>query len=255
MEIENSPILAAEQSNGAAYSALMAKMKLAVKPSNEKIYFSVDCVIFGLSPQGLQVLLIKHGYEPAKGKWALPGGLLEIAETIEEATGRILKVLTGVSDVYTEQFFTFSDLYRYPGLRIITTGVYAMVSPELYQLEPSWYASEAQWFPVSELPEMAFDHNKIFSRAFSQLQHDVRIKPIGFHLLPEKFTLSQLQFLFESVLQVKMDRRNFRRKILSLEILSLLEEKQEGVHAPAHLYTFDEKKVAKASKEGYSFRI
>jgi ADP-ribose pyrophosphatase YjhB (NUDIX family) len=230
-------------------------MQLTVKESNQDIYVSVDCLIFGLSESGLQVLLIKHGYEPAIGQWALPGGLVEVNETIEEATRRLLTVLTGVHDVYTEQFHTFSELDRYPGLRIITIGVYAIVAPDVYALEPSWYASEAAWIPVKDVPQMAFDHNKILQKGLETLQRDIRTKPIGFNLLPEKFTLSQLQHLFESVLQIKLDRRNFRRKIDALNILTLLPHKQNGPHAPANLYEFNEEGIETARKDGYLFKV
>jgi 8-oxo-dGTP diphosphatase len=234
-----------------------ARMPLTVQPLSQNIYTSVDCVIFGLSETGLQVLLIKHTYEPVLGKWALPGGFIEIDESIEQASERILFMLTGLKDVFAKQFHVFSDVDRFPGLRIITTGVYAIVRPEVYELKPGTFATDAAWVPIEQIPELelAFDHGKIYEKGLEALRTDIRTKPIAFNLLPKKFTLVQLEHLFTSVLQMQLDRRNFRRKIINMEILTELPEKLRGNHPTATLYEVNEDAINAALKDGYSLNL
>lgn len=202
---------------------------------------TVDCVIFGYNQKKLDVLLIKRDSEPAAGKWALPGGFMEKNETSEESAQRVLQKLTGVSNTYLEQFQFFSDLNRHPMARVVTVGYYALVDPTLYELKPSWHARETRWFDINKIPKMPFDHNLIFERALQTLKKEVKLKPIGFELLPEKFTLSELQNLYEVVVGKELDRRNFRKKLKAMNILKELKEVKEGAHRPARLYKFDKR--------------
>lgn len=230
-------------------------MLLQVRDVNTNIFFSVDCVIFGLDESKLKVLLIKHAWEPALGSWALPGGLVEQQETLEQAAHRLLEQLTGVKEVFTEQVRTFSEVNRFPNQRVITTAMYALIKPEKISPNPNWYATEAAWYDVDQVPELAFDHNRILESTLAILQREIRLKPIGFDLLPEKFTLGDLQRLFEVVLSKKLDRRNFRRKVQSMDILTQLNEKRKGPHAPAQLFQFNEQAVEEAKEQGFLIRI
>ena len=225
-------------------------MKLQYTAPN--ISITVDCVIFGFDAKMLQVLLIKRGSDPEAGKWALPGGFIEKDETAERAAERVLEQLTGVSDIYMEQLRTFSEVDRHPIERVVTVSFYALVKPENYRLTPAWHASEAYWWDIDKLPVLGFDHGKIIQVALHTIKRDVRLKPIGFELLPIKFTLKDLQNLYEAILEEKLDRRNFRRKIKITNILTELNEVKKGAHKDAVLYKFDKKSYDEISKEGFN---
>lgn len=201
---------------------------------------SIDCVIFGFTNE-LKVLLVKHGEGISKGKWALPGGWITYRESLDEAAHRILNLLTGVKDLYLEQLKAFGAVNRFPGKRVVTVAYYTLIRDADYDLVAGFTASDAKWFSISEIPELPYDHNEILNYALDQLKNKVKQEPIGFNLLPKKFTLLQLQSLYESILQLKLDKPNFRRKILGMGLLIDCDEKQDNVsHRAAKLYRFDE---------------
>ncbi|MBX9851271.1 MAG: NUDIX domain-containing protein [Cytophagaceae bacterium] len=216
---------------------------------------TVDCVIFGFDGKKLQVLIIKRSSEPEVGKWSLPGGFMEKNETLDDAAQRILEKLTGISNIYMEQFYSFSKLDRHPDARVLTTGYYALIDSNHYKLKPSWFASETKWIEIKNVPKFPFDHTEIFHKALETLQKEVKLRPIGFELLPSKFTLTDLQNLYEVILDQQLDRRNFRRKILAMGILTQLKEVKKGAHKDAYLYKFDKKEYRALTSQGFDFKL
>jgi len=217
---------------------------------------SVDCVIFGYDDVDLKVLLIKRGVKPYKDYWALPGDLVQPKESIDRAVDRVLKDLTGLNNIYTEQVKTFGDIGRHPQGRVFTISHYSLLKADQYALNPSSFAVEAKWHNVRRLGELAFDHNKIFAACKEKLVKNVQSKPIGFELLPENFTLSQLQNLYEVIMEKSFDKRNFRKKINSMKILIDTGKMQKSVsHRPAKLFSFNQEKYLKLKESGYNFEI
>src|SRR5438132_3935990 len=172
---------------------------------------TVDCVVFGFDEGELKVLLIQRALVPFKGKWALPGGFVRVDETLDEAARRELAEEAGLKDVFLEQLYSFGALDRDPRERIVSVAFYALVRLSDHRAKAATDAANAQWFPISKLPKLAFDHADILRTALARLQGKVRYQPIGFELLPQKFTLSQLQHLYEAVLETQLDKRNFRK--------------------------------------------
>ena len=225
-------------------------------------HVSVDCVIFGFDFDRLNVLLIERDIpSPAKNdipqrRFALPGNLVDDNEPLDASARRILKELTNLEDIFLEQFYAFGEPNRVkneydrdwlssmradPQARVITIAYYSLVKLGDYDPQPSSFARSAVWWPVDEVPDLAFDHNQILSQAHSSLRNKLATRPIGFELLPDKFTFGQLQKVYETILGMQFDKRNFRRKILNMDILVPLDEKQTGVpHKPARLYQFNE---------------
>jgi len=221
-----------------------------------KMAFSVDCVIFGFDGNELKILLIKRGEEPFPDFWALPGNLVYLDEDINDAAARVLYELTGLEDVYMEQVETFGTIGRHPLGRVITTAYYSLVKIDNFVINPHSHAEVVQWIPVSKVEQLAFDHNKILRSCINKLKKIVRGRPVGFELLPPKFTLSELQRLYESILEQELDKRNFRKKILAMKLLIELDEYQEGVaHRPARLYKFNEAGYQRLLLEGFSFAV
>lgn len=221
-----------------------------------KSAFSVDNVIFGFDGSVLKVLLIQRGAAPFKGKWALPGDLVYPNEDLDTAAERVLEQLTGLRGVYLEQVKTFGAVDRHPLGRVITIAYYSLIKISDYSVTPASFAQSAHWHPVQEVGDLAFDHNEILSTCLRRLKLKVRMAPIGFELLPPKFTLTELQQLYESILGDKLDKRNFRKKILSMNLLLDLNEWQEGVaHRPAKLYQFDQSNYRQFVAEGFSFYL
>lgn len=217
---------------------------------------TVDCVIFGLDEGDLKVLLIQRDLEPFKGKWALPGGFVRVNETLDEAALRELQEETGVSNVYLEQLYTFGEVNRDPRERVVTVSYYALAKLSDHRIKATTDARDAAWFSVSDMPGLAFDHEKIFETALARLKGKVRYQPIGFELLPQKFTLTQLQKLYEKILERELDKRNFRKKILSMDVLIETDEiEQDVAHRAARLYRFDEKKYQRLAKQGFNFEL
>lgn len=215
---------------------------------------TVDCVVFGVEDDQLKVLLIERALEPFVGQWALPGGFVRMMETTDEAARRELAEETGLTNVFLEQLYTFSRVDRDPRERIVSVAHYALVRSSAVQGGSD--ASEARWFDVADLPPLAFDHQDIVEVALERLRSKVRYQPIGFELLPGKFTLGQLQRLYECILGRELDKRNFRRAFLRMNILEELDELEDGVsHRPSRYYRFDRAEYKRLVKRGFNFEI
>ncbi|MBK9336563.1 MAG: NUDIX hydrolase [Lewinellaceae bacterium] len=221
-----------------------------------KSAFSVDNVIFGFDGSDLKVLLIQRGAAPFRGKWALPGDLVYPNEDIDTAAERVLEQLTGLRGVYLEQVKAFGAVNRHPLGRVITIAYYSLIKISDYVVTPASFAQSARWHSIPEVGDLAFDHNEILDTCLRRLKLKVRMAPVGFELLPPKFTLTELQQLYEAILVEKLDKRNFRKKILSMNLLLDLNEMQEGVaHRPAKLYQFNREKYLQFVAEGFSFDL
>jgi 8-oxo-dGTP diphosphatase len=217
---------------------------------------TVDCVVFGFDEGELKVLLIERGVPPFKGRWALPGGFVRVEETLDAAARRELQEEAGLSNVFLEQLYTFGAVNRDPRERIVSVAYYALVNLAEHQARAATDAANALWFPVSGIPKLAFDHAEILRAALERLQGKVRYQPIGFELLPEKFTLSRLQHLYEAVLETTLDKRNFRKKVLGFGLLVPLKETvRAGRHRPAQLFRFDAGKYARLKQRGFNFEL
>ena len=211
---------------------------------------TTDCVIFGFDGERLHVLLIERGIEPFKGRWAFPGGFIKMDETAEQGALRELKEETGMENAYIQQFHTFSNPNRDPRERVITIAYYALV--KIQEVQGGDDAASARWFPLDEIPPLAFDHDYMLRMATQRLRQEIHFQPIGFELLPEKFTLRELQSLYEAILGITFDRRNFAKKMLHLEILNELDEtvwptpKRE-----AKLFSFNAGKYEELKRKGF----
>ena len=217
---------------------------------------TVDCVIFGFDEGELKVLLIRRALAPFQGKWALPGGFVGIEETLDEAARRELRDETGIKKVFLEQLYTFGKVDRDPRERVVSVAFYALVKLSDYGVKAATDARDAAWFAVSDVPAPAFDHATILEVALARLKAKVRYEPIGFELLPTRFTLSALQHLYEVVLERSLDKRNFRKKILAMSLLVELDEMEQDVaHRAARLYRFDEQKYQELRRKGFNFEL
>jgi 8-oxo-dGTP diphosphatase len=217
---------------------------------------TVDGVVFGFDEADLKLLLIQRKIEPFKGAWALPGGFVLPTEDLEAAVRRELADETGITRLYLEQLFTFGEPKRDPRERVISVAYYALVKLADHQLRAASDALDVAWFPVAELPKLAFDHEKIVDVALRRLKAKVRYEPIGFELLADKFTLGELQRLYEAVLEQSVDKRNFRKKILGTELLDPLDEYQQDVaHRAAQYYRFNRARYDQLKKRGFNFEL
>ncbi len=217
---------------------------------------TADCVIFGFDEGELKLLLIERGIEPFEGKWAFPGGFIRMDETADDCARRELFEETGIEKVYIEQLYTFSDIDRDPRGKVITVAYYALVKLSEYKILAGDDAKSAKWFPLSHIPPLAFDHDQILKVAINRLRGKIRYQPIGFELLPEKFTMPELQNLYEKILEKSLDRRNFRKKILETELLIDHNESMTGVpHKGASYYSFDRKKYKALLEKGFNFEV
>ena len=217
---------------------------------------TVDCVVFGFDEGDLKILLVQRDVEPFRGKWALPGGFVLEQESLEQAARRELREETGIEKLYLEQLYTFGEPARDPRGRVITVAYYALVKLADHRVRAATDASSAAWFSVAEVSRLAFDHNKILDMALTRLQGKVRYQPIGFELLPVKFALSELQHLYEAILEAPLDKRNFRKKILATGLLIELDEIQQDVaHRAARLYKFDDRKYRQLASQGFNFEV
>jgi 8-oxo-dGTP diphosphatase len=217
---------------------------------------TVDCVVFGFDGGELKVLLIERALEPFKGRWALPGGFVRVDEALDQAARRELVEETGLRNVFLEQLYSFGDLGRDPRERVVSVAYFALVKLSDHRAKAATDAAKAQWFPISKTPSLAFDHTEIFATALTRLKGKVRYQPIGFELLPPKFTLSQLQQLYQAVLGTELDKRNFRKKVLGFDLLLPLKETQmTGRHRPAQLFRFDAEKYQRLCRKGFNFEL
>ena len=206
----------------------------------ERPSVTVDVVMMSLRQRDLQVLLIKRRSWPYEGMWAIPGGFVNMDESLETAAKRELQEETGVLDVYLEQLYTFGDPGRDPRTRVITVVYFALLDSERLQVKAASDAADVGWFPVYDLPPLAFDHAKILEYTLNRLRGKLKYTTIAFNLLPEQFTLRELQRVYEIILHEKLDKRNFRKKILAAELLEDTgAKKMEGTHRPARLYRFN----------------
>ncbi len=217
---------------------------------------ATDCVIFSFDGTSIKLLLIERDNEPYRNEWALPGGFLSISETASECALRILKEKAGLENVFIEQLYTFSDINRDPRERIISITYFSLINKHQYELVAGRDTIKAEWFNISELPVLAFDHKNIVGYALSRLKGKVRYQPVGFELLEKKFTLPQLQQLYEAILGTNIDKRNFRKKILGMGLLNPLEEKEKNVaHKAARYYSFDKEAYKKLTETGFNFEV
>lgn len=215
---------------------------------------TTDCVIFGFDGQSLKVLLVERGIEPYKGRWAFPGGFLNPDERAEEGARRELNEETGLEGAFIEQFHTYTEPNRDPRERVITIAYFALV--RIQEVHSGDDAAKAQWFPIEEVPQLAFDHDRILRDATRKLRERIHFEPIGFELLPDKFTMKDLQLLYEAILDVKFDRRNFSKKMIHYGLLNQLDEtvwptpKRE-----AQLYSFNKEKYDEFKKKGFQIEF
>lgn len=236
---------------------------------------SVDCAVFGFDGEKLKILLIDRGSQIKDGSndllYALPGNLIRNDEKLIEAANRVLNELTGLHDIFLEQFGSFGDPNRLtkaadlewlksiraePDARVITVAYYSLIRSDQFELHASGFAKDAIWHDIEKLPKLGFDHKEIIEAALKELKFKSKYQPLGFELLPEKFTLGQLQKLYEAILGTELDKRNFRRKILKMSFLVPLEEKQIGVpHKPARFFTFDKEKYSNYKSNDFYFTL
>lgn len=206
----------------------------------DKPSVTVDIVILTLQERELNVLLVKRDVAPYKNRWAIPGGFVRIKETLEDAARRELHEETGVKDVYLEQLYTFGEVDRDPRMRVITVTWFALIPSNELDLHASTDTKDVRWFAVYERPRLAFDHDRIIDYALERIRNKIMYVPIAFQLLPEAFTLTELQNVYEAILNAKLDKRNFRKKILSSDLLKATRQVVSGArHRPAALYRFN----------------
>ncbi len=220
--------------------------------------FSIDCVIFGFDQGELKALFIKRSTEPDYGKMALPGGFVYLDEDLDAAPMRRLQDMTGLSNIYMQQVGAFGRIDRYPLRRVITVVYYALVRVSDYSVKLGLDASEVHWIPVNDVPELSFDHRELFDAALAKLRREVRTTPILFNLLPEEFTMSDVQSLYESVMDCKLDKRNFRRRLKGLmpTIIKETGNKRVGCrHRSAVLYCFDKQAYNEMIENGQVFSL
>lgn len=228
---------------------------MSLYDGHDRILVAVDCIIFGFDQGELKLLLIKRDFEPAKDQWSLMGGFMDKDETLDEAADRILKTLTGLDNVYLEQLHTFSGINRDPVERTISATYFALIN--IHDHDEKLSADHgASWFSFDDFPELIFDHNIMVSMAKERLKYRASYYPVGFELLPEKFTMPQLQALYEAIFEQELDKRNFIRRIEKLDILVKLDEKIRGTGTKkAFLYRFEPEKYREQERTGNKFLI
>ncbi|MEM9928239.1 MAG: NUDIX domain-containing protein [Bacteroidota bacterium] len=221
-----------------------------------KSAFTVDNVIFGFDEGKLKILLIKRNEDPFDNYWALPGYFVREDEDLDAAAKRVLREVTGLKDVYLEQVHTFGAPGRHDFGRVITIAYYSLITIADVELHAAGVAQEVAWHNVSDISSLAFDHERIVEVAYARLKRSIRTRPIGFELLPPAFTLTDLQHLYEAIWEIDLEKRNFRKKILSMDLLKDLGKSQQGVaHRPAKLYSFDEARYRALEEGGFNFEL
>ncbi len=224
--------------------------------NEDKVLVAVDCIIFGFDPneEELKLLVIKRNFEPEKGNWSLMGGFLHPDETLKEAANRVLYNLTGLENVYLEQLKAFSIVDRDPVERTISVAYYALVNIQTFEKE-LYKEYSATWFEISKKPDLIFDHNMMVDLAISRLRYKASVEPIGFELLPEKFTMRQLQKLYEEIFATEFDKRNFSKKINSFGLLKRLDEKDKtSSRKGSYLFKFDDEKYKEGGSNGFQIK-
>jgi len=215
---------------------------------------AVDCIIFGFDGENLKILLVQRSFEPKMGKWSLMGGFIGDKESSDQAADRVLNTLTGLENIYLEQLNTYTEINREPTARIMSISYYALIN-----IEKDIHINEkynAKWFDLKDHPELIFDHNTMVKDAVLRLKRRATTRPIGFELLPEKFTMKDLQNLYEAIFDEKYDKRNFTSKINALDVLVNTNEKDmSSSKKGSFLYTFNEEKYNKKIAEGFMFKI
>ena len=238
----------------------MANTKLAMNDfyaKHPRALVAVDSIIFGFNEDDieLKLLVLQRNFEPAKGEWSLMGGFVDPLESLDGAAQRTVEELTGLQDVYMEQLFAFGDPNRDPGGRIVSVSYFSLVKIKEYDRELV-NKHGASWIPLSELPDLIFDHNEMVEKALRKLRIRARTQPIGFELLPEKFTIPQLQRLYEAIYQKPFDKRNFRRKVLTMGLLDRLDEKEKRTSKKgAFYYKFNTEKYEELLQKGFNFEV
>jgi len=221
----------------------------------ERVLLAVDCIIFGFDNHNLKILLVQRNFEPEEGQWSLMGGFLRNDETLDDAAVRVLRQLTGLEGVYMEQLSAYSALDRDPFDRTVSITYFALINRKDYGIEVNTNYS-AKWFDINEAPKLIFDHNTMVHDAMSRLRYGASTKPIGFELLPTKFTMKQLQELYEAILGEALDKRNFISKINALDILIKTDEKDmNSSRKGSYYYTFDEVKYKQKIAQGFTFKL
>jgi len=221
----------------------------------DKMYVATDCIIFGFDAGILKLLIFKRRVKPSMGEWSLIGSFVNIDEDVDEAAKRVLAEITGLKNVFMEELKTYGKADRDPGFRCISIGQYALIRIEDYD-KKLIEIHGAHWYALDEIPNLVLDHNQMVQDALGRLRRKARYQPIGFELLPEKFTIPQLQQLYEAIYQIELDARNFRKKVLSFNVLIKLEEKDKiSSRRGAFLYKFDHSNYQKRLKSGYNFEV
>ena len=236
-------------------SEIIKMQKLDYYSGNDKMYVATDCIVFGFSADELKLLIFPRKAEPDKGAWSLIGSFVTLAEDVDSAAQRILEEITGLEYVFFEQLKTYGAADRDPGYRCISVAQYALIRIGEYDRE---LVEEhgAYWYRLEDLPPLCLDHDQMVRDALAELRRKARYQPIGFELLPEKFTLPQLISLYEAIYQKKLDPRNFRKKILSLNVLTKLDEKDKsGSKKGAFLYEFNRENYKRLLESGYNFEL
>lgn len=221
----------------------------------DRHYVALDCIIFGFEEGELKLLLLKRKLEPLKGEWSLMGGFLEKTESLDDGARRILHQLTGLHNIYMEQLYAFGDINRDSGERTISVAYYALIKVDKNDKKQA-ESYGAQWVSINKVPKLIFDHNQMVIKALNTLRSKIVRKPIGFELLPEKFTLPQLQSLYEAINQEQLDKRNFRKRILEIGLLYKLDEKdKESSKKGAYYYKFNKEKYLLYTEQGFLFHF
>ena len=224
-------------------------------PGAEKLLLAVDCVIFGFDKEQLKLLLFKRKIEPFKNKWSLIGSFVKRKEDVNTAANRVLKEYTGLQNVFLEELGCYGTTKRDPGDRVVSIAHFALIRLETQELELA-ESHEAHWFDVDKIPSLILDHNDMVKHALEKLRRKARYQPIGFELLPEKFTIPQLKIFYDAIYQKELDRRNFRKRILAMDILKKLDEKDKTTSKKgAYLYQFDKKQYEKLVAKGFNFEL
>lgn len=228
-------------------------MSIIQYQDHDRLLIAVDCIIFGFDGKEIKALMVKRGFAPELGKWSLIGGFVNKKESVDAAATRILGQLTGLTAIYMEQLYCFGSVERDPGGRVISVAYFALIKIADYD-EHLMLNHQAKWFSLNRIPAMVFDHKQMIRLARERLRQKASHYPLGFALLPDKFTLRQLQSLYEAIYETALDKRNFTRKMLSLNILNKLDEKEkESSRKGAFYFVFDRKKYADLDKKGLSF--